>query len=397
MFEYKKRYGGAVKICVSDGWIERFINRCLQEGIALWQIETDGKVTTLWLRLADYRRLRPIVRDSHVRIRITARRGCPFVVRRIRRRKGLVIGPILFGLLFYVCTLFVWQVEVVGNHTVETEEILALAKAQNISVGAWRSSVRARQAQEAIVANCGQLVWCGVYQEGSRVTIEVVEKTQRHTDTRKGNSVTAGKDGILTELIVLRGTAVKAVGDTVKQGEVLIEGVEPVYDGEDSKKVRPVGARGIARARVWYEGYGKVSLETIEKERTGNTAYGLTIQAGETVFDWQSEKISRFTLWETEKTTWQWRNQIFPVEIITDIYYECEPIAKTLSVEEATALAAEEAWQSVAQRTPKDAHLKDKRLDVLSDTSAGMICTRAWAETEEEIGVYSDGISETDE
>lgn len=399
MFEGKLREG-AVRVRASGGWIERFINRCLQEEITLWQIETNGEDTLFWMRLSDYCRVRPIAADSRVRLRIVERRGCPFVLRKLRHRKGLVIGPILCGVLLYLATLFVWQVEVVGNHTVQAEDILQLAKEENIYAGAWRSSIQSRKAQEAIVAKCSSLVWCGVHRDGGRVTIEVVEKTKHRTDISENGDIVARQDGILTELIVLRGTAVKAVGDTVRAGETLIAGYESVAidsEQDDEMARQAVGAGGIVRARVWYEGYGRVQRETIRKERTGREGYGFSVQAGDTHWTWQSEKISRFASYETDKTVWQKRNQFFPVEIITNIYYECEPIREVLSEEEAMALAKQKAWDSIAQKIPKDARIRDRKTEIMEDASTDAICVRAWIETEEEIGSYSNRVSEVTE
>lgn len=402
MFDLGRYRDGAVKVRISGGWIERFINRSLAAGFCLWQIKTDGNDTTLWMRLADFKRIRDIAADSHVEVKVIARRGCPFLVRRLLRRKGLIIGPILFLLLIYLFTLFVWQVEVVGNHTVDSDEILRLAGENGIHVGALCSSVEPREAEQAILANCGRLVWCGVRQEGTRIVIEVVEKTPRRAESDCVGDVVARTDGVLTELIVLSGTAVKASGDTVKAGDTLILGVEPRYgesaDIIDMEAPRTIGAKGIARARVWYEGYGEAPLETMKGERTERAIYAVSVQAGERSFAWQSAEISETAMYETEKKMVKWRNQIFPVEIIIHIYYECEPISTTISEEEATMLAKERAWQSIAERIPKDAEVKERRDDVVSEDSANMIRVRALVETAEEIGIGpSSAETETEE
>lgn len=391
MFDFGRFREGAVKVRVSGGWIERFINRCLAAGFRLWQIETDERVTTMWMRLDDFKRVRDIAADSRVQIEVIARRGCPFLVRKVLKRKGLIIGPMLFLLLIYVFTLFVWQVKVVGNHAVDSDEILALASENGVYVGALRSSVEPREAEQTILANCGRLVWCGVREEGTRIVIEVVEKTPRRAEADCVGDVVARTDGVLTELIVLSGTAAKASGDTVKKGDVLIFGVDPRYgevtDSIDADAVRSIGAKGIARARVWYEGYGEASLETMKGERTDRTIYGVSVQAGEYAFDWQSAEISETALYETEKKMVKWRNQIFPVEIITHIYYECEPVGVPISEAEATRLAKERAWQSIAEQIPKDAEVKVRRDDIVSEAAASVVRVRALVETVEEIGI----------
>ena len=402
MFDIRRYREGAVKVRISGGWIERFINRCLAAGFCLWHIKTDGRFTTMWMRAEDFKSVRDIASDSHVQVEIVARRGCPFVVGRLLKRKGLIIGPMLFFMLICFFTLFVWQVEVVGNHTVGREEILALAGENGIYVGALRSSVEPHETEQAILANCGRLVWCGVREEGTRIVVEVVEKTPRQADADCVGDVVARTDGVLTELIVLAGTAAKVSGDTVKKGDVLIRGVEPRYgmDADDiaDDALRTIEAKGIVRARVWYEGYGEAPLETMKGERTDRAIYAVSVRAGEYAFDWQSEELSETAMYETEKKMVKWRNQIFPVEIITHIYYECEPIRAPISEEEATSLAKKQAWQSIAERIPKDAEVKVRRDDIVSDPSASIVRVRAIVETIEEIGVGPDSAkTETEE
>lgn len=390
MLEWNRYRQGMVRLCVTSGWIERFINRCLAEGMVVWQIRTDGRNTLFWMRIEDYRRIRPIARTSRVRVRIVARRGCPFLWQRLTKRTGLIIGPVIACLILYLCTLFVWRVEVVGNRTVNAEEICELARAENIYVGALCSAIRPREAQEMIVANCGQLVWCGIHREGTRIVIEVVEKTARRTSDERIGDVVADKIGIITEMIVLRGTGMVAVGDTVSEGAVLIAGVEPNY-GEEGAEIEPraVVAKGIIKARVWHEGYGKASVATVRRSPENRSAYGVTVRLGERDFSWQSESISQFASWEKEKRIWQWRNQIVPVEIITDIYYECEPITEADAWEDATAIATEKAWQSVGDQIPKDARIRDKRIEVAEDRQARIVEVRTFAETEEEVGILT--------
>lgn len=402
MFDIGRFREGAVKVRIAGGWIERFINRCLAAGFCLWHIKTDGHFATMWMRAEDFKRVRDIASDSHVQIEIVARRGCPFLVGRLLKRKGLIIGPMLFAMLIYLFTLFVWQVEVVGGHAVAQDEILALANENGIFVGALRSSVKPHEAEQAILANCGRLVWCGVREEGTRIVIEVVEKTPRRADADCVGDVVARTDGVLTELIVLAGTAAKTSGDTVKKGDVLIRGTEPRYGEEvgdiDADALRTIGAKGIVRARVWYEGYGEAPLETMKGERTERTIYAVNVAAGAYTFDWQSEALSETAMYETEKKTVQWRNQIFPVEIITNIYYECEPIGVPISEEEATSLAKQRAWQSIAEQIPKDAEVKVRRDDIVSEPSASIVRARAIVETIEEIGIGPDSAkTETEE
>ena len=58
-----------------------------------------------------------------------------------------------------------------------------------------------------------------------------------------------------------------------------------------------------------------------------------------------------------------------------------------ISEAEATRLAKERAWQSIAEQIPKDAEVKVRRDDIVSESSANVVRVRAIVETVEEIGI----------
>ncbi len=80
----------------------------------------------------------------------------------------------------------------------------------------------------------------------------------------------------------------------MKRGDVLIKGVS--YEGAvvDSIMINPpqqkIRAKGIIKARVWYEGYGESELVTTVHERTGRQEIGVALRVGQQEF--QLKKVS---------------------------------------------------------------------------------------------------------
>lgn len=71
---------GYVRICLKDGSPERFLNLCSARGFKIWNIVCRDKGEyEAYMTVADVRRVKPLVRKSGVRLRITGRFGFPFL------------------------------------------------------------------------------------------------------------------------------------------------------------------------------------------------------------------------------------------------------------------------------------------------------------------------------
>ena len=72
---------GYVRICLKDGSPERFLNLCSARGFKIWNIVCRDKGEyEAYMTVADVRRVKPLVRKSGVRLRITGRFGFPFFI-----------------------------------------------------------------------------------------------------------------------------------------------------------------------------------------------------------------------------------------------------------------------------------------------------------------------------
>ena len=58
--------------------------------------------------------IRPIAKKTGCRVRILRKKGLPFWFTGIGK-KNIFLGAVVFVVLFYIMTSFVWTVEVIGN------------------------------------------------------------------------------------------------------------------------------------------------------------------------------------------------------------------------------------------------------------------------------------------
>ena len=78
---------GYLRIRVEGYSPERFLNLCCYHGIFLWNLRPAKGAYEMNIRVRDFRRLRPMVRKSRAKVRITQKRGVPFFIHKYRGRK----------------------------------------------------------------------------------------------------------------------------------------------------------------------------------------------------------------------------------------------------------------------------------------------------------------------
>ena len=82
MLRFANYFKGAVRIRISGVFPEKFINLCLARGIFLWGISRQNGDLLAFIRLPDFRRIRPLVKLSQSRIAVAG-------------YSGLVVGTLL--------------------------------------------------------------------------------------------------------------------------------------------------------------------------------------------------------------------------------------------------------------------------------------------------------------
>ena len=123
---------GAVKVRLQGLSPERFFNLCGQGEVEIWKISCAGAEYEFYMTVRGFFSCRPFVRKSGVRLKILEKTGLPFFLYRNRKRGLWALGFLLFFLLLYLLSLFVWEIDFQGNlrhsdnelmHYLETEEI----------------------------------------------------------------------------------------------------------------------------------------------------------------------------------------------------------------------------------------------------------------------------------
>lgn len=160
------------------------------------------------------------------KIRVLGRKGPYWSIHSLLRRPVLIAGLMILMILSFWLPTRVFFISVEGNHHVPTKQILACAEQCGIRFGASRSDVRSERLKNALLEVMPELQWAAINTTGCTAVISVQERAiaEERNLSVDVSSIIAERDGIITECIVRKGTALCKVGQAVQAGEVLVSG-----------------------------------------------------------------------------------------------------------------------------------------------------------------------------
>jgi similar to stage IV sporulation protein len=319
-------------------------------------------------------------------------------------------GGFFFCLLLYLMSSFIWFVEVKSDrplHYVTPNEILAAAEQEGLYRGAFKGNNLLTGMADRISNRIPQLAWVVINVKGTRATIEVVEQIlpPRTEEANNPANLVAAKDGVVKELLVLSGEGRVVENQTVRQGEVLISGIiqpKPLPGSAEAKEkglspVLPdpkyVRARGLVRARVWYEEESMVPMVLVQRQLTGASVKTVVICWGGKEIQVIGPKAISYAYYKKEQkkqtiipTRWRnWRILNAPVEMVTTAFSEIQTTRQYLGPEKAGQMAEAEATKLVAAKIPTQAKVVDRKAEIISRDNQE-VRVRVIVETLEEIG-----------
>lgn len=264
-------FKGYVIIRVEGLTLERFLNLAATNDIYLWDISRESyTVLQMKATIEGFKALKGIVRRVGCRVEIIDKKGLPFLFYRLKARKMLGFGFILFlGIIFFLSSL-IWNIEIVGNERVKTEEIIKILEKEEIKRGIIKYKIDKDYIKYLLLNEFDNLSFLSVDIKGTKLLIEMKEQDlpPERINRDVPCNIVATKKGVILKAIARNGRAVVRKGDVVKEGDILITGV--ILD-EHSQKQILVHAEGEVLAKTIYSHrIDEPTIKTI-KEETGRT------------------------------------------------------------------------------------------------------------------------------
>jgi similar to stage IV sporulation protein len=253
---------------------ERFFNLCSHHNIYLWDVKNIEGNYECNIMLKDYKKLKVIAKKTKTVPYIRKKIGFPFIFSVYKKRKGYLLGLVLFVSIIYMLSLYIWDVSVLGGHTYTPEAMTKFLKENNIYVGVQKKQVDCQDIEELIRLTFHDIGWVSAEIKGTRLIIKITETklpTKAVTAT-ENRHIIASKDAVITKIVTRTGIPKVDIGSVVKKGDILVSGIVNVIgDNETLVSKNPVIADADVMGKTFYEYKDTFSLNYIENQYTGNT------------------------------------------------------------------------------------------------------------------------------
>ena len=260
---------GYVIIKVEGLTLERFLNLAATNDIYLWDINRiDYTILEMKATIEGFRALKEIVNKVGCRVEIAEKKGLPFIIYKLRYRKMLGVGFILFFAIIILLSSIIWDIEINGNEKVKDEDILLLLEEEKIKNGIIKYKIDKDYIERLLLNEFDVLSFASVEIKGTKLIIELKERDlpPENIDEDIPVNIVASKKGIIEKVIARDGRPRVRKGDVVEKGDVLISGI---FSDEYSENRILVHAEGEVFARTLYSYKVEEPIIKTIKEETG--------------------------------------------------------------------------------------------------------------------------------
>ena len=381
---------GYIIIDIEGLSIEKYMNLAALEGIKMWDVRrTSYKTLSASISIKDFKTLREIQKTVRCNINIVRKKGLPFLIARLKRRKAWAFGMLFFLIFIHISSSFIWVIEIDDLNTIERERVENKIVEFGIFPGKYRRDIDIFHIESKMMMEFPEISWVNVELRGVKAIVTIVEAVSppKEIDNEKPCNIIAQKAGVIHKMIVLEGLPTVEEEEMVEPGQLLVSGI---IDHIDTTVVRYVHARGEILARTWYELAGEVDIEDYSHRLTGNVVDCKYIGLGEYIMDFNVEPMSfeKYQIKERREFFFG-EGRFIPLEFIVREYHELELLPRNRAIDMAKEDARKKALSKVDIIIPDDAKIIDKtyKYDIIEDKR--ILCT-LYAEAIEDIGIQAE-------
>lgn len=116
---------GYIEVYVTGNRPERFLSLLKNKDIYIWDLEPQEDGYVFKMERPAFREVDAIRKKTGSQITVRNKYGLPFLLFRYRKRKLFVLGLLLCAVFVYICSLFIWDINVDGTYFYTEEQIKA--------------------------------------------------------------------------------------------------------------------------------------------------------------------------------------------------------------------------------------------------------------------------------
>jgi len=278
----------------------------------------DHKNLEITINYNNLKNIKPLLKDYNYKIK--SRYGLNFFKNYLFSHLGLIVGAVCFIVILFLNSNFLSQIYITGNSRISNNEIISFLGQQNIKANTFFNTFDINEIENKLESNFDDISLVSVIKKGTNLIINIKEKIYVE-DVLSRTDIICGEDGKILELNVIQGTSNYKVGDSVKKGDILVNGYNLVGESK-------VECKAIAniKMQVWYSSSITFNEEEVITKKTGKVISNSYFQIFNKKFLAKTHKVDFKNYIKEEKTQYLFNNLIVPIKLYTQKFYEIEEI-----------------------------------------------------------------------
>ena len=315
--------------------------------------------------------------------------GVPLLAKGVYRSPGMLVGMILGLALFLGLCSLVWDVRIVGNESIPTNELESELASCGIFKGRFLFAVDVDGAALSLRESDERVAYAAINRVGTVLYVQIKETKELSAPkpTAPANLV-AKADGVVTMPLIFEGECLVQEGDVVRKGQILASGLLDTQN--HGYRVTRAAGQVLARTVCTYEVFVPFCYE--EKQYTGRVKHEFSL----IFFDWVQKVFKNSGNYIDkcdiiEKTEWitlpGGETLPFGYHLIKAAEYVLVPCER--SEEQALAIANEELAALLAKECTGRSVLK-KRVDISKDAlGITLVCSIVYEQDIAEVAEFT--------
>ncbi|GLY10001.1 sporulation protein YqfD [Bacillus badius] len=355
-------FQGIIFVKVQGQGAERLINRLLRSGIPIWNVSKQGEQAILFsCSLQHIHKVRRAARTFEGDLHFYRGEGFPFLLKRLWRSSGFLVGAAAFLVVVLLLSNIVWRIDIGGASPKMEHQIRKELAGMGIEKGKFIFSADDPETvQHKLLNRIEGLTWVGVEVRGSTFHFRVVEKTAPKEKKVKGpRHLVAAKEAVIAKLFVKKGQAAVKRDQFVHKGQLLVSGFIGTED-----RLKEVAADGEVWAETWYKAKVEMPVSTEFQVLTGRQVKKHRLEAGSFKLPVWGFKNHSFADYKKDEQlhSISFLGMKLPVSYAETTYYESKQTSRSYTEKEAELRALDIARGDLEAKLPEKAEIRGEKI-----------------------------------
>nr|MDE7454695.1 sporulation protein YqfD [Clostridia bacterium] len=245
--------------------VNHLLNSLCRQNIQILGVKRQGKQCILQVDATQSQKVVAQLKEKCYNILDVRYTGASFWAKFAQKHIAMILCVVALVVCLALCSQYCLKIEVQGDF--DGKQVIDALNQAGVSIGSSYKGFDADKLENALAVNLDAM-YAVVNRKGSVLYVNVVAKRQAEQpiDMSKQRDIVSTVDGVVTSVLCEQGNLLVKVGDTVKVGDVLIQGVRVYNDGTTSNvyALGKITVKQTVQGSVTFNGY------RTETQQTGN-------------------------------------------------------------------------------------------------------------------------------